>query len=114
MGDDAISSLGCTPVLLNKVELAVILWVKVAQMAAPLDELLELWSLVCEIGLRKEDTPTAAVHAARGALEIVALSRQARFRPQPPFDKNSLHALEPAGHGRVIVWKIKGLYFSGR
>ena len=41
-GGDAISGLGCTPELLNEVELAMILGVEVAQMATPLNELLEL------------------------------------------------------------------------
>ena len=102
-----ISSLGCAPVLLDKIKLTMVLGVEIALVATLLNELLELWALVYEIRLKKEDTPAAAIHTARGALEFVALGRQAPFWPQPTFKNNLLHALEPAGHGWVVIWKIK-------
>ena len=66
-------------------------------------------ALVCEVRLNKKDAPAAAIHVAGGALEFVALGRQATFWPQPAFDNDLLHALEPAGHGWVIICKIKRL-----
>lgn len=41
-GEPAVMSLRCAPVLLDEVELAVVLGVEVADMAAPLDQLFEL------------------------------------------------------------------------
>lgn len=55
----------------------------------------------------KEDALAAAVHAARGALEIEALSRQALFWPQPAFTKDLLHAFEPTRHKGMVFWVIK-------
>ena len=108
-GGDAISRFGCTPELLNEVELAMIFGVEVTQMATPLNKFLELGSLVCEIRLTKKHAPAATIHVARGALEFVALSGQAVFWPQPPFANDLLHALKPARHGGMIVWEIECL-----
>ena len=41
-GKDAVLSLCCTPVLLNEIELAMVLGIKVAQVTMLLDKLLEL------------------------------------------------------------------------
>ena len=65
-----VSSFGHTPVLLDEVQFAMILRVKIAQMTVPLDELLELQALICEVGLNEERAPAAAVNAIGWALEI--------------------------------------------
>jgi hypothetical protein len=57
MASDAVTELCCTPVLLNKIELAVILGIKVAWVAMRLDKFLELWFLQpgrCYVRKRKE------------------------------------------------------------
>ena len=97
----------CTPILLNEIELAMILRVKIAKVATRLDKFLELGLLSDEIGLEEKEPPTAAVHTAGGAFEVQTLSRQPRFRPQPAFTNDFRHALEPLGHGRVLFGEIK-------
>jgi hypothetical protein len=69
--------------------------------------------LTLEIWLCEKEPPAAAISATRGAMEVSALSSQALFWPQPPFTNNSFHALKPAGHGRVIVGKVKRLRITG-
>ena len=68
-------SLGRAPVLFDKIEFAMVFRVKIAQMTVPLDELLELRTLICEVGLSEERAPAAAVNAVWWAFEFWALSR---------------------------------------
>ena len=110
----AVSSFCSTPILFYEVNLAMILRIEVAQMSTRLDQLLELRTLRHEIGLEAEDPPAAAIHMARGALEVWALSWKPYLRPQLTLANYLLHALEPTEHGRVVVREIKELVFTGR
>ena len=110
----AVSSFCSTPILFYEVNLTMILRIEVAQMSARLDQLLELRTLRHEIGLEVEDPPSAAIHTAGGALEVWALSWKPYLWPQPALANYLLHALEPTGHGRVVVREIKELVFTGR
>jgi len=69
-GGHAVSGFGRTPVLFDKVQFAMVLRIEIAQMTVPLDELLELRALICEVGLNEERAPAAAVNAIGWALEI--------------------------------------------
>jgi hypothetical protein len=104
----------CAPILFNEVEFAVILGVKITQMPARLDQLLKLGLLKDEIGLHKKYASAATVHAARGATKARALGKKDRVAlgPQPALPNDSLHALEPAGHGRVVFREIEWLGFA--
>jgi hypothetical protein len=98
-----------TPILLNKIELAVILRVEVTQMATRLNQLLKLGFLRHKIGLQKEYPPATAVSAARRTVEIRALGEKVTvpLRPQSALPNDDLHAFEPAGHGGVVFREIK-------
>jgi hypothetical protein len=107
------TELCCSPILLDKIELAVILGVEIAQMSAGLNPLLKLGLLRHKVGLRKEDTPAAAVSAARGTTKTRALGKKIPLGgPQITFLNDNLHALEPAGHGGVVFREIKWLGFA--
>ena len=96
------------PILLDKIELTVILWVKVAHVATRLNQLLKLGLLRNEIGLRKENAPATAISAARGATKPRALSKKVSLLgPQTALANDDLHALEPARHGGVVFREIK-------
>jgi hypothetical protein len=105
-----VTELCCSPVLLNKVELAVVLRVEVAQVAARLNQLLKLGLLRDKIGLQKKDATAAAVRAVWGALKVVALGQKVSYSlgPQTALSDDDFHALEPAGHG-VAIREIKRL-----
>ena len=74
LGGHAVSSLGRTPVLLDEVKFAMIFRIEIAQMTVPLDELLDLQTLIYEVGLNKKCAPAATVDMVRRALELWALS----------------------------------------
>ena len=60
MASNTVAELCSTPVLLNEVQLTMIFWIEIAQVATRFYELLELWPLRCEIWLREENAPAAA------------------------------------------------------
>ena len=64
------------PVLFNKVQLTMIFWIKVTNMAMRLDKLLQLGFLRAEIGLSEKHAPATAVRAIGRTLEVRALCRQ--------------------------------------
>ncbi len=99
----------CSPILLNKIDFAVILWVKIAQMAMQLDQLLKLEFLRNEIGLKEKNMLTTAVSVARRAMKAQALGKKisTSFGPQAMLPNNDLHALELARHSRVVLMEIK-------
>jgi hypothetical protein len=107
------TELCCSPILFDEVELAVILRVEITQMSTGLNQLLKLGLLGHEVGLRKENTPAAAVSVARGTMKAQALGKKISLsRPQITFPNDNLHALEPAGHGGVVFREVKCLGFA--
>jgi hypothetical protein len=101
------------PILLDEIELTVVFWVKVAQMATRLDQLLKLGLLRDEIGLGKKNAPATAISAARGATKPRALSEKlSLLGPQTALTNDDLHALEPAGHGGVVFREIKYVWLA--
>ena len=104
------AELCCPPVLLNKIELAMIFWIKVAQMAVRLNQLLKLGLLWHEIRLCKENALAAAVGATCGAAKTWILSKKIPLtRPQTTLPNDNLHALKSARHGGVVFREIKGM-----
>ena len=101
------SKLCSSPVLLNKIKLAMIFRVKITKVTAALDMLLQKRLLILEIGLHKKKPPTAAVSSSRRATEICTLCEQAICRPQAAFANDCLHALEPSRHGGVLQREVK-------
>jgi hypothetical protein len=79
----AESELCSTPVLLDKIEFAVILGVKIAYMPAGLDQLLKLGLLRGKIWLQKKYAPATAVHVVRGTMKTRALGKKIRGSPGP-------------------------------
>ena len=101
------------PILLNEIELTMVFWVKVAQMATRLDQLLKLGLLRHEIGLGKENAPATAISVARGATKTWALSKEVSLlRPQTVLPNDDLHTLEPARHGGVVFREIKYMWLA--
>ena len=103
------------PILLNEIELTMIFWVKVTQMAMRFDQLLKLGLLRNKIRLGKEDMPATAISVARGAMKPWALSEEVSLwvlGPQTTLANNDLHALEPAGHGGVVFREIKYMWLA--
>ena len=105
------TELRCPPILLDEVELAVVFWVEIADMAVRFDQLLKLGLLGDEIGLHKKDPPAATVSAARGTTKTWALGEKVfiLLGPQTTFPNDDLHALEPTGHGGMVFRKIERL-----
>ena len=104
--------LGCSPVLFNKIEFTVVFWVKIAQMAIRLDQLLKLGFLGHKIWLQEENASAAAVGAARGTVKTQALGEKVSFGPQTLLPNDDLHALESAGHGGVVFGEIEQMQLS--
>ena len=101
------------PILLDKVELAVIFRVEITQVPAILNQLLKLGLLRNEVGLQKKDAPATTVSAARGAMKPWALGEKiSSLGPQTTLLDNNLHALKPAGHGGVVFSEIERLRFA--
>ena len=101
------------PILFDEIEFTVIFGVKVTQMVTRLDQLLKLGLLRDEIGLRKENATATAVSAARGATKPWALSKKVSLLgPQTTLLNDDLHALEPAGHGGVVLREIKYMWLA--
>ncbi len=78
-------------------------------MAIRLDQLLKLGFLRNKIRLKEKDVLIAAVSMARRAMKAQALGKKIStfFRPQAALPNDDFHALEPAGHGRVVLMEIK-------
>ena len=55
MASNTVAELCSTPVLLNEVQLTMIFWIEIAQVATRFYELLKLWPLQCEIWLHEEN-----------------------------------------------------------
>jgi hypothetical protein len=101
------------PILFDEVQLAVILWVKITQVSARLDQLLKLGLLRDEIWLQEEDASATAVSAVRGAVKTRALGEKlALAEPQTALPNDDLHALEPVGHGGVVFGEIERMRFA--
>ena len=58
-----------------------------------------------EVRLEVEDASAATVGTVGGAPQ--ALSRQPLFQVQPTLTEDLFHALEPARHGRMVIWEVK-------
>jgi hypothetical protein len=107
------TELCCSPILFDKIELAMILGVEIAQMTARLNQLLKLGLLRHEVRLREKNAPAAAVIVLRGAAKTRALGKKvSSLGPQTTLPNNDLHALEPAGHGGVVFREIKRLMLA--
>jgi len=102
----------CSPILFGKIQLAVILGVKVTQMAMRLDQLLKLGLLRYKIRLQKKNTLATAVSVTSGTTKPWALGGKISLRPQTMLLNDDLYALEPAGHGGVVFREIKGLQLA--
>jgi hypothetical protein len=102
---NAVAKLRCTPVLLNKIQLTVIFWIEVAQVATRFDVLLELWPLRREIRLREENASAAAVGLpfALRAFEAGAFATQPTWGPKTALADYLLHSLEPAWVKGVVI-----------
>jgi hypothetical protein len=102
------------PILLNKVKFTMIFWIKVAQMATLLNQLLKLGLLKHEIRLQKQKASVTAVSVTREALKILALGEKINISlgPQTILLNDDLHALEPARHRGIIFRKIEWLRFA--
>jgi hypothetical protein len=111
---NTVPKLCCTPVLLNKVEFAMILRIEVAQMTMRLDILLEQGLLRYEIELCVKNMPTAAsgLSLTCGTLGARAFDREASLGPKSALADDLFHALEPPWIRGVIIWKIKRLPHS--
>src|ERR1700735_4918230 len=66
----------CSPILFDKVQFTMILWIEVTEVAAQLDKLLQLELLRAEIRLRKNHKPATTVCAISRTLELRALCMQ--------------------------------------
>ena len=73
-GGNTVSSLGRAPVLLNEVKFAMIFRIEITQMTVPLDELLDLQTLIYKVGLNEKCVLAATVDTVWWALELWALS----------------------------------------
>jgi hypothetical protein len=88
-----------TPILLDKIEFAVILRVEITKMAAGLNKFLKLGLVIDKIWLCKEEPPTAAISSTGGAVELVTLCFEPPLsRPQTTLADDLLHPFEPATH----------------
>jgi hypothetical protein len=99
----------CPPILLDEVELAVVFWVEITDMAARFDQLLKLGLLGDETGLHKKDPLAAIVNAAEGTRKTWALGEKVfvLLGPQTTFPNDDLHALKPTGHGGMVFRKVE-------
>jgi hypothetical protein len=70
----AIPVLSSSPVLLDKVQFAVVLWIEVTDVALFLDVLSQLGLLLSKVWLQEQDAPAAAVSLVWVALWIVAIA----------------------------------------
>ena len=73
-GGHMVSSLGRAPVLLNEVKFTIIFRIEITQMTVPLDELLELQTLIYKVRLNEKCVLAATVNTVWQALELWALS----------------------------------------
>ena len=107
------AELGCPPILFDKVEFAVIFGIEIANMPTGLNQLLKLGLLRDKVGLQKKNPSAAAVSVSRRTTKSWALSKQfSSLWPKTALPNDDLHALEPAGHGGMIVREIKRLVFT--
>ena len=99
-------------VLLDEIKFTVILRIEVAQMAARLNQLLKLGLLRHEIGLKKEEASATTVNVASVTTTRAIGKKISVGRPQTTLPNDDLHALEPAGHGGVVLREIKYMWLA--
>ena len=104
-----VAELHGTPVLLNEVQLTMIFWIEIAQVAMQFYELLELWLLRCEIQLHEENVPAAAAGLpfALHAFEAGAFATQPMCGPKATLADDLFHSLEPTWVKGVVVREIE-------
>jgi len=112
---NTVAELRSTPVLLNEVQLTVVFWIEITQVATRFDELLELWLLRCEIRLCKENAPAAAAGLpfTLRAFEAGAFATQPICGPKATLTDDLFHSLEPTWVKGVVVWEIERLWRAG-
>jgi hypothetical protein len=109
MASNTVAELCSTPVLLNEVQLTMIFWIEIAQVATRFYELLKLWPLQCEIWLREENMLAAAAGLpfALHAFEARAFATQPICGPKAMLMDDLFHSLEPTWVKGVVIWKIE-------
>jgi hypothetical protein len=102
------------PVLFNEIELTVIFGIKVAQMAARFDMLLELRLLRDEVGLGEKDMSAATTERPLRAFDTSAFDGESTLGPKAALANDLFHPFEPPGKTRVVIGEIETLALTGR
>ncbi len=78
MAGNMVVKFCCTPVLFNEVQLTMVFWIEITDVATQFDKLLELWPLQHKIQLLEENAVAAAVGLpfTQWALESGAFAMQ--------------------------------------
>jgi hypothetical protein len=106
----SIAKLGGAPVLFNKFQLTVILWVIITDAAAALDQLTQCQLLLDKVGLVGEEPPAVAVHVILRALEALVLCVEfVRSWLESVFVNDPFHALEMVGKGGMVMREVEWL-----